>query len=235
MNSNLLLVSSHQGRLASWKQGVSDFVITASVIDRLDAIGTDVVKLNPRIVLLDFELLGLNGSDRLNRSKGAECLEKLCTETKVIVLSETMSEDMEWDLFKVGVRGCCKHDVQPGILNQVVSAIHQGELWMRRSLTSRLLDELGKKTSKNKIYRASLSLLETLTEREYDVAVRVGSGESNKQIAQSCEITERTVKAHLTEVYLKLGVSDRLHLALVLSADQRNLRRAANCDNDRSS
>lgn len=235
MNNNLLLVSSHQGRLASWKQGLGDFAIAASAINRLDALGNDVVKLNPRIVLLDFELLGLNGSDRLNRSKGAECLEKLCTETKVIVLSETMSEDMEWDLFKVGVRGCCKHDVQPDILNQVVLAIHQGELWMRRSLTRRLLDELGKKTSKNKIYRASLSLLETLTEREYDVAIKVGNGESNKQIAQSCEITERTVKAHLTEVYLKLGVSDRLHLALVLSADQRNLRRAANCDNDRGS
>jgi DNA-binding NarL/FixJ family response regulator len=52
--------------------------------------------------------------------------------------------------------------------------------------------------------------------------VRVGNGESNKQIAMACNITERTVKAHLTEIFLKLGVTDRLNLALSLSADNRS-------------
>ena len=66
-----------------------------------------------------------------------------------------------------------------------------------------------------------LGLLNKLTHREYDIAVRVGNGENNKQIAKSCGITERTVKAHLTEVFQKLGVTDRLNLALVLSADDR--------------
>jgi two-component system NarL family response regulator len=100
--------------------------------------------------------------------------------------------------------------------------VQQGELWIRRTLTCRLIDELGKTSAKNKAYRTSLGMLNKLTQREYDIAVRVGNGESNKQIANACAITERTVKAHLTEVFLKLGVTDRLNLALVLSADERN-------------
>jgi two-component system nitrate/nitrite response regulator NarL len=109
------------------------------------------------------------------------------------------------------------------LLSQVVMAVHQDELWMRRTLTRRLVDELGKSTSKNMAYRAALSSLNKLTQREYNIAVRVGNGESNKQIAQACAITERTVKAHLTEIFLKLGVNDRLNLALVLSANNRSV------------
>lgn len=85
---------------------------------------------------------------------------------------------------------------------------------------------LGKKKAKPTVrpeaYRTSLGLLNKLTPREYDIAVRVGNGESNKQIAKACAITERTVKAHLTEVFLKLGVADRFNLALILSADDHS-------------
>jgi two-component system NarL family response regulator len=129
---------------------------------------------------------------------------------------------MEWELLKAGVRGCCRSDSDPKFLKQVIEAVQQGELWIRRTLTCRLIDELGKTTARNKAYRTSLGLLNKLTQREYDIAIRVGNGESNKQIAKACAITERTVKAHLTEVFLKLGVTDRLNLALVLSADERN-------------
>jgi len=62
-------------------------------------------------------------------------------------------------------------------------------------------------------------LLNKLTEREYDIALHVASGESNKKIAQSCSITERTVKAHLSEVFQKLGIADRVKLALIMSAN----------------
>jgi DNA-binding NarL/FixJ family response regulator len=216
MTNNLIIASSHQERIASWKQGLDGFVCTSLKIDSLDTLWDVVVRINPEVLLLDIDLLGLNGSN------SAAQLRKLCTETRIIILSGLISEAMEWELLKAGVRGCCRNDIKPSLLNQVVNAVNQGELWIRRSLTCRLVDELGKTTSKNKAYRASLGLLCKLTQREYDIAVRVGNGESNKQIAQSCGITERTVKAHLTEIFLKLGVTDRLNLALVLSSDNRS-------------
>jgi len=213
MMNNLILASSCQNRLASWKLGLDGFVSTSLVIEGLGTLRDDVVQVKPKVLLLDFDLLGSNG---------ASGLRNICAETKTIVIGGAISEDMEWELLKAGVRGCCQTDINPGFLRQVVEAVQQGELWIRRTLTCRLIDELGRSTAKNRAYRSSLSSLNKLTQREYDIAVRVGNGESNKQIAHSCGITERTVKAHLTEVFIKLGVTDRLNLALVLSADDRS-------------
>jgi len=213
MTQKLIIPSSCQNRLASWKQGLNGFVNTTYEIDKLGALRVEVLRIKPQVLLLDCDLLGSNG---------IAGLKSLCAEAKTIVIGGDICEDMEWELLKAGVRGCCRGDSDPKFLRQVVEAVQLGELWIRRTLTCRLIDELGKTTAKNKAYRTSFGLLNKLTQREYDIAVRVGNGESNKQIAKSCAITERTVKAHLTEVFQKLGVTDRLNLALVLSADDRN-------------
>ena len=219
--NNLILASSNQERLSSWREGLNGFGNTLNIQDKLvtgrfDALRDDVVRIKPIALLLDFDLLEFNGSN------GIVSLRRLCAETKVIILTGDISEEVEWELLKAGVRGCCRNDTEPNLLKPVVMAVHGGELWIRRTLTARLIEELAQTTSsKIKTYRASLGLLNKLTQREYDIAARVGNGESNKLIAQSCDITERTVKAHLTEIFHKLGVTDRLNLALVLAADSR--------------
>ena len=212
----MILASSDRNRAASWKQGLNDFACTTFILDGLDAFLNDVIRIRPDVLLLDSDLLILNSTADLR------VLSRICTETKVIVLVGSISEDFEWALLKAGVRGCCPNDLKPQDLKQVVLTVQQGELWIRRRLTSRLVDELGKTTSKNKAYRSQFGLLNHLTQREFDIALRVSKGESNKQIAQECSITERTVKAHLTEVFQKLGVTDRLNLALFMSADIRS-------------
>jgi two-component system NarL family response regulator len=218
MTNNLILASSNPDRLNSWKEGLGDYsttslIIDRSIIDRLDKLRDEVVRIKPEVLLLDYDLLGLNASN------GSASLRRLCSVTKTIIMTDDISENVEWDLVKAGVRGCCQNDIPQKFLKQAVMAVQQGELWIRRSLACRLIDELGKTTSKNKAYRATLGLLNKLTQREYDIAVRVGNGENNKQIAQACGITERTVKAHLTEIYQKLEITDRVNLALVLSSD----------------
>jgi two-component system NarL family response regulator len=213
MTINLMIAGSCQNRLASWKQDLSWVDSTTVVINSLSTLRDDVVQVKPKVMLLDYELIC---------SAGVASLSGICSETRIIVIGSDISEEIEWQLLKAGVRGCCRNDVDPKFLKQVVMAVHEGELWIRRTLTCRLIDELGRTSVRNKAYRASHGQLNKLTQREYDIAVRVGNGESNKQIANACGITERTVKAHLTEVFLKLGVTDRLNLALVLSADDRN-------------
>jgi DNA-binding NarL/FixJ family response regulator len=213
---NLILAGPYKDRLASWARGLEGIVSATVIADKLDAIKDNVIKNKPHALLLDFELIGLNGAN------GAASLRSLCAESRIIIMGNDLSEDLEWELLKAGVRGCCQNDIKPEFLKQVIVAVQNGELWIRRSLTSRLVDEFSKSTPKNKAYQSTLSLLNKLTRREYDIAVRVGKGENNKQIAKACAITERTVKAHLTEIYLKLGVTDRLNLALVISADNRS-------------
>ena len=212
MANNLILASPCQNRLTSWKLGLNDFVCTTLATDSLGTLRDNVVQAKPSILLLDFNLLGLNG---------VASLKSICTETKTIIFGDAVSEHMEWILLKAGVRGYCQSDINPNLLKQIVEAVQQGELWIRRTLICRLIEELTKTTQNNISHRASFSLLNKLTQREYDIALRVESGESNKQIARSCAITERTVKSHLTEVYLKLGVTDRLNLALIMTADSK--------------
>ena len=219
--NNLILASSDQERLALW-MGSLDGCANATLIkdklaaDKLDSLRVDVMRIKPQVLLLDYELLGFEGSH------GLISLRRLCAETKIIIMSGDISEEVEWALLRAGIRGCCRCDAEPKILRQVVKAVKEGELWIRRALIARLVDELGKTTkSKLNAYRIPLSLLNKLTQREYDIAVRVGYGESNKLISLACDITERTVKAHLTEIFSKLGVPDRLNLALTLAAENR--------------
>lgn len=219
MKNNLIIASPNRESILPWMAGLNGFVMVSIITDRLDMLWDDVVRIKPEVLLLDFDLLKLDGLNCVAQ------LRRLCLETRTIVLSDTISEEVEWNLFKAGVRGCCQNDIKADLLNQVVIAVNQGELWIRRSLTCRLIDELGERTSRKNAYLPSLGLLNNLTQREYEIAVRVGMGESNKQIAQSFAITERTVKAHLTEVYQKLRITDRLNLALIISADDLDQRR----------
>ncbi len=216
---NLILASSDQERLAAWKQGMNGFVNIVHIKDKLlsnkiNALSEEIARQKPGILLLDYEIFGLGGS------YSVISLKRLSTETKIIILGKNISEDTQWELLKAGMRGYCSYDTGKETLNQMVDAVMKGELWVPRALTSRLIDELGNSSAqKSSASRATWNLLSKLTQREYDIAVRVGKGECNKEIATACNITERTVKAHLTEIFQKMGVSDRLNLALVLASD----------------
>lgn len=213
MINNVIIASALKSRIAAWQQGLEGVVTGALVGERLSSLVDEVTRLDPEILLLDLDLLGANGMGAFR---------SICAETRTVVIGGEISESMEWDLVKAGVRGYCRSDSSPEQLRIVIESVQRGELWIRRKLVSRLIDELGKTTAKNRAYQASFGLLNKLTTREYDIAVRVGNGESNKHIANACGITERTVKAHLTEVFNKLGVTDRLNLALALAAGRRS-------------
>jgi DNA-binding NarL/FixJ family response regulator len=204
----MIIAGSHNDRLASWRQGLSGIASTTLVVSDMDSLRDNIAQIKPKTLLLDFDLLGSHGFANLR------CI---CADTSTIIIGDSISEDVEWDLLKAGIRGCCPGDSPPTFIRQVVETVQEGELWIRRTLSSRLIDELGTATGRYRAYQASLALLNNLTQREFDIAVRVGNGENNKQIAKACAITERTVKAHLTEVFRKLGVTDRLRLALLLS------------------
>lgn len=206
----ILLAGASQDDLRRWEQGVRDlFPVFCST--HLESLRSELIRLKPSILLLDHDLPQLNGPN------GISALMKLNPETKVIILSYPISDEAEWALFRTGVRGVCRRDIEAEHLKSVIVAVQQGELWIRRTLSWHLLNELVTITQeKTKIKQAIGELLANLTQREYEIATLVGNGETNKQIARRLAITERTVKAHLTEVFRKLDIADRLKLALIV-------------------
>ena len=108
------------------------------------------------------------------------------------------------------------------LLKRAVESILKGDIWIRRSLVPKVIEALtnlrpfhGAATRSTNIDEL-IKLFETLSAREVEVAEMIQIGENNKRIASVLNITERTVKAHLSSIFKKLNVDDRLHLAIFL-------------------
>lgn len=134
------------------------------------------------------------------------------TGAQAVLASPATSDDEGLQAFDAGFVGYL-HLYAPLVqLTQAVKVVQQGNLWVGQTLLSRLLR---KTTAVLSVQRpVSPSWAEGLTEREKEVAKRAAMGESNHEIAEACGITERTVKAHLSATFEKLGVLDRLQLTL---------------------
>ncbi|HEY5701331.1 MAG TPA: response regulator transcription factor [Gammaproteobacteria bacterium] len=104
---------------------------------------------------------------------------------------------------------------------QMIRLLEQGQSWFPPQLLNRILDVARRSVTTG----PADDTLELLTPKEKDVALDVAAGMSNKQIADAHSIAERTVKAHLTRIFKKLGISSRVTLALRL---RPTLDRAAN-------
>ena len=139
-------------------------------------------------------------------------------ETRLMVLTDRPNEPEGIGLLKLGVMGYCNSHIAPELLNKAVLAVRAGEVWAGRKLIQRLIENLGAAA----IQRPPVAdNLDGLTSREREVAELVGHGQSNKSIASALEISERTVKSHLSSIFDKAGIQDRLQLALLVNRRAR--------------
>ena len=135
----------------------------------------------------------------------------------IIVLSDTPNDQEALAAFSAAARGYCNSHATAEVLLQVASVVEQGGLWIGESLMQRLVQATANVSVPLSQTPAQAASWESrLTEREREVAKVVAAGASTKEVARELGITERTVKAHLTAIMDKLGVRDRLQLALVV-------------------
>ena len=152
-------------------------------------------------------------------------LRKATGASAVVVLSNRPDNEEALTLFSAGVRGYCNAHATAANLRQVANVVQAGGLWIGEALMQRLLAATQVAMSRVAVATpatdentsASAGRLAVLTKRELEVARTVAGGASNKEIARLLNITERTVKAHVGAVFQKLGVRDRLHLALIVN------------------
>lgn len=132
----------------------------------------------------------------------------------VVILSNLPSEQEGLTVFAAGASGYCNALAIPELLRQVAGVVEQGGLWVGQDLMKRLFSALsvGPGAATDATHR-----LDDLSPRESQVAQAVARGATNKEIARALGITERTVKAHLSAVFNKLNVRDRLQLSLLVN------------------
>lgn len=132
----------------------------------------------------------------------------------VIVLSRHLSLAELQQAFSAGATGYVDILCTETELRLASDAVLQGALWVPPTLLNRVLRVIAEQTSANLTEQPN-DPFETLSPREREVADAVCQGLSNKEVAQQLAITERTVKLHLTSIFSKLNIKDRMQLLLL--------------------
>jgi len=203
--SMFVVASADSQSLDLWREWFG--VHTIVEIRSLDALPDCVMHLRPQLVLLDIRL------QRTGMVRDLAHLLKVCPETCVVVLASDCSEELELALFRAGVRGVCSPALSRDALVKVVESVLAGELWIRRSLVPKLIDSVASEPAD--AGTGTTGRFAILTPREVEITRLIAQGESNKHIARYLAITERTVKNHLTAIFRKIGVVDRVKLAVL--------------------
>lgn len=134
-----------------------------------------------------------------------------------VVMSDLPEDDQAIASFAAAARAYCNTHAAPAFLRQVAEVVGQGGLWIGESLMSRLVEATSRLEAKKNAVESTDSWAAPLTPREQEVARAIAEGASNKEIARGLGITERTVKLHVGAVLEKLGVRDRLQVALIVN------------------
>ncbi|THF61147.1 response regulator transcription factor [Pseudothauera nasutitermitis] len=133
---------------------------------------------------------------------------------RIVVLSAQPAQQEALLALDGGALGYCHVLSTATLLREVAVVVGHGGLWIGPELMARVIGALRQAPAQ----RQAAGVLDLLSPREREVAEAVSAGHSNKEVARLLGITERTVKAHLGAVFEKLGVRDRLQLALRVGA-----------------
>lgn len=147
-------------------------------------------------------------------------LAQLAKRTRVLLVEANLGPDAELVTLALGVAGCCSAQLSDAELRKIVDVVLKGGIWISRSALPDLLNHLRRITTPTTQSGISPQL-EHLTPREREIALCVAEGATNKVIAKRLSVSDVTVKAHLTTIFHKLGVSGRVQLALLLSSQHQ--------------
>ena len=138
-------------------------------------------------------------------------LKKQVPSGKTLIFGPGKPIEAQISALKHGARGYFNEILPIEKLAEALNLVLNGEVWVERHVISGLIDEIVEIPT---ISEAQRLALETLTPKEMEVAQQVSYGATNKMIAKTMNITDRTVKAHLTTIFQKMEIPDRLSLAI---------------------
>ena len=164
-------------------------------------------KQKPQVLLFDYEGLGPNAESTIHRLRHA------APATRILVLASRSGDETVERVLRAGASGVVGKQLDFGTLVRAIHAVAAGEIWANRRVTSLALENL---TSLSAGAPKSL-----LTKREQEIAEACSRGMRNKEIASLLDISSKTVKGHLNNIFRKLRLDGRMALGLHIA---RNLQ-----------
>ncbi len=186
----------------------ADIEVVSTVSSRESAIKQ--LSMTPDVLILGPEILKGHTLSRFIRS-----IQTKSPQTRVMyLLSKTTSDEHLITDIKGGIRGYIKTTDTPATMIKALHAVQSGEIWAERRILEKAI---AKPMLLPETVQAQIPGLTPLTNREMEVLTMVLQGASNREIANSNSISERTVKTHLYRVYRKLNVKSRTKAIALLS------------------
>jgi NarL family two-component system response regulator LiaR len=201
----VLIVDDHQvvrQGLRTFLQLIDDILVLGEAADGQDAVEM-TARLKPDIVLMDLVMPRLDGIAATAKIKS------LGMGTKVIALTNFTEDDKVFPAIQAGASSYLLKDVSPDALVDAIRAAYHGEARLHPEVMRKLMDQVTAQSRSNKQENVP-----QLTDREQEVIRLVVQGKSNREIADALVISEKTAKAHISNILGKLGLDDRTQMAV---------------------
>ncbi|MGE5093834.1 MAG: LuxR C-terminal-related transcriptional regulator [Betaproteobacteria bacterium] len=158
----------------------------------------------PDVILLDVSMPG-------GGLKAAADIAVACPIVKIIMLTVSQDEEHVMEAFKAGASGYVLKGVSGAEFASIVRDVHAGRNYITPELAAGLLQDADRRSARNDKRDA----LEALTPREREILQELAKGSSNKVIARTLALSEKTVKHHMTNILQKLRVHNRVEAAIM--------------------
>jgi NarL family two-component system response regulator LiaR len=185
--------------LRAFLQLQEDLEIVGEAADGAEAVEM-VQRDPPEVVLLDLVTPRMDGIEAIRRIRAAS------PSTKVIVLTTHAGDEKVFPAVKAGAAAYLLKDIEPADLVEAIRTVDRGEGVLHPSVAGRLMQEFAAGRERGEE--------ELLTERELEVLRLLAQGLSNREIARTFVISEKTVKTHVSNILAKLHLADRTQAAL---------------------
>jgi len=166
-----------------------------------------VRRSRPDVVLMDLRM------PRLGGVAATAALRALPRPPAVVVLTTFNTDDDVFQALAAGATGFLLKDTPPAELQQAVRLAAAGDSMLSPAVTRRVIERYTTE-DRTRHRRSALERLATLTEREREVLIEIGGGYANADIARRLHMSEATVKSHVTHLFEKLAVTNRVQLAI---------------------
>jgi len=172
--------------------------------------GREVARLaadtRPEVAIIDLRMPGISGLEILGRLAATAC------KVRVLVLATVEDKDRIVQAFRLGARGVALGESTMKVLLTGIRSVADGKYWIAGDTVSNPVKGLRKLSAKSKVgaHRKAFGL----TRRELEIISAIASGHSNREISDRFSISQNTVKHHVTNIFDKVGVYNRLELAL---------------------
>ena len=213
----LVVVDDHlvvrEGLRFMLEEADEGFVLVGEAGDGASALEV-VSQVQPDVVLMDLRMPGMDGLEAIKQMRAA------WPQIAVLILTTYNEDDLMIRGLQVGASGYLLKDTNRATLFRAIQAAACGEMVVQPEVMARILSHAAHNVSTPPATSTPPMRREIdLTERELEVLASLVRGERNKEIAKSLNVTERTVRAHLSTIYLKLDV-DSLAQAVAVAIEK---------------